>query len=79
MSLTRGQLNSQVLENRFLRRAVALEIKRRRPKSQVLAIFNENLRSRIEAIFDEMAYVCPKCFAPYLRKSDLTSHVRNHS
>jgi hypothetical protein len=79
MSLSRGQLSSRVLEERFLRKAVVLEIKQMRPKSQILAIFKENIRPRIEAIFDELAYVCPKCFIPYLRQSDLTSHISSHS
>jgi hypothetical protein len=79
MSLSRGQLSSSVLENKILVRSVAAEIRQGRTKCQVLAIFQERLRPRIERIFDEMAFVCPKCFMPFLRQSDLTSHARGHS
>lgn len=78
MALSRGQLSSSVMEERFLRKAVKLEIKQGRPKSQVLVIFKEHLRPRIEAIFDELAFVCSDCFIPYLRQSDLTNHRKGH-
>lgn len=78
MSLSRGQLSSSVMEERFLRKAVTLEIKRMRPKSQILVIFKESLRPRISAIYDELAYTCPECDVPYLRQCDLTSHLRSH-
>lgn len=79
MSLSRGQLSSSVMQERFLRKAVALEIKQGRPKSQILAAFKEPLRPLIEALYAELAYTCGNCFKPYLRQSDLTNHRRiNH-
>lgn len=78
MALSQGQRSSSVMHERFLRKAVTLEIRSGRTLSQIKSAFVEDLRPKIEALYRELAFTCPRCDMPYLRKSDLTAHLRSH-